>query len=257
MMPSTCGVVRQTGFSLVELMVALALGLLISAAAISLFSTSRRTFALQQAGAQLQQRGQLALRFLAGEVRMAGFAGAEGDAFPGIVTATSDGVPGSADGGAGNDRLTVRYFAAEDCEGHRREQAQGPARVVNTYWVDERGYLLCEGNLAHSLSGGVKLLAGVRGFQVLYGVDNDPDGIPFAGQYVTADAIGGRAVLSVKLSLLLEVASGALDQSEARNWYLLDQTVSTEPAKALRRRFTIDVARRNCPWEGDYPWQRI
>lgn len=253
MPPSISGIVRQTGFSLVELMVAMALGLLISAAAISLFSTSRRTFELQQAGSQLQQRGQLAMRFIAGDVRLAGFADPESDApvLPGIVTEITDGLPGSADGGAGNDRITVSYLASEDCEGHRGEEAQGRARVVNSYWVDQRGYLMCEGNLARSLTGGVKLLAGVRGFQVLYGVDDNQDGIPFAARYVTANAINGRVVLSVKLSLLLEAEGGALDKTEARTWYLLDQDVSTAPARALFRRFTVSVALRN------YPWSRI
>src|SRR5699024_6608791 len=128
MISLTSRIVRQTGFSLVELMMTMVLGSLNSAAAISLFSTSRQTFALQQRSAQLQQRGQLVLRLLAGEVRMAGFAGPGKDVFPGIVTEITDGLPGSVDGGAGNDRLTVRYVASEDCEGHRREQGQGPAR---------------------------------------------------------------------------------------------------------------------------------
>ncbi len=253
MIAPTSGMVRQTGFSLVELMVAMALGLLVGAAALSLFSTSRRTFALQQIGLQLQQHGQLAMRFIADDVRMAGFAGARDDTtvLSGIVTETTDGLPGSTDGGSGNDRLTIRYLAFEDCEGHRSEDAQDRVRVVDTYWVDQRGYLMCEGNLARSLTGGVKLLAGVRGFQVLYGVDDNQDGIPFAGQYVTADAINGRAVLSVKLSLLLAAESNALGESEARTWYLLDQDASIAPARALFRRFTISVALRN------YSWTRI
>lgn len=68
MAPQTFGLARQAGVSLVELMVAMALGLLISAAAIALFATSRRTFELQQTGSRLQQRGQLVMRFITSDV---------------------------------------------------------------------------------------------------------------------------------------------------------------------------------------------
>ena len=63
----------QSGFSLVELMVAMALGLLITGAALSLFSTNQRMFQLQQGESELQEQGYLAMRFIVEDVRMAGF----------------------------------------------------------------------------------------------------------------------------------------------------------------------------------------
>ena len=60
------------GFSLVELMVAMVLGLLLTAAAVSLFSTNQRTFQLQQTMGQLQEQGQLAMRFINQDVRRLG-----------------------------------------------------------------------------------------------------------------------------------------------------------------------------------------
>ena len=52
--PTHLSVGSQQGYTLIELMVALVLGLLISAAAIQLFITSQNTFSLQQGGADVQ-----------------------------------------------------------------------------------------------------------------------------------------------------------------------------------------------------------
>ena len=63
---------RQNGFSLVELMVALVLGLIVSAAAIQLFTTNQKTFVLQQTASQLQQDSQQIMRFLVRDLRKTG-----------------------------------------------------------------------------------------------------------------------------------------------------------------------------------------
>lgn len=242
----------QRGFSLVELMVAMVLGLLLTAAAVSLFSTNQRTFQLQQAQSQEQEQGQLAMRFIDSDVRMAGFVDPSvgGQATNGILTAATSGLPGSSDGGVGgDDRITVSYDASEDCEGNSTVVAPAMTRVVNTYWVDANGDLRCEGNQSTPLTGGVVLLSGVRSFQVLYGVDEAQDGIPFAAQYVTADNIAGRVVLAVRLSLLLSDKVYSLGSSGAnKTYYVLDQDVSVDPTNTLFRQFSSTVALRNYPW---------
>lgn len=63
------------GFSLVELMVALVLGLVIGAAVIQMFLASKTTYRLQDAMARVQENGRFAVNFLAGDIRMAGFMG--------------------------------------------------------------------------------------------------------------------------------------------------------------------------------------
>lgn len=71
----TSSVHSQQGYTLIELMVALSLGLLISAAAIQLFITSQTTFSLQQGGADVQDSSIFGLELMSRNVRMANYGG--------------------------------------------------------------------------------------------------------------------------------------------------------------------------------------
>ncbi|MBI5611491.1 MAG: hypothetical protein HY942_00265, partial [Gammaproteobacteria bacterium] len=63
------------GYSLVELMVALAIGLFILGAVVSLFVTSKSSYRAQEGVDALQENGRYAIRALADDVRLAGFVG--------------------------------------------------------------------------------------------------------------------------------------------------------------------------------------
>lgn len=73
--PTSLILPSQQGYTLIELMVALALGLLISAAAIQLFITSQTTFSLQQGGADVQDTSIFGLEVMSRNVRMANYGG--------------------------------------------------------------------------------------------------------------------------------------------------------------------------------------
>ncbi len=63
------------GFSLVEVMVALLLGLIILAAVAKVFSTSKRTYHFEENSARIQENGRFAMEFMAEDIRMAGYMG--------------------------------------------------------------------------------------------------------------------------------------------------------------------------------------
>ena len=63
---------KSKGFSLVELMVAMLLGLLITGAALQLFLANQQSFALQQTLSRVQEDGQLFVRYLREDLRRAG-----------------------------------------------------------------------------------------------------------------------------------------------------------------------------------------
>lgn len=63
------------GLSLVELMVAITIGLIILAAVVRLFATSRATYTLEEGLARVQESGRFAMEFMAQDIRMAGYAG--------------------------------------------------------------------------------------------------------------------------------------------------------------------------------------
>lgn len=70
--PSTRGI---GGFTLVELMVAVTIGLIILAAVSQIFATSRMSYKLEENLARVQENGRFAMEFLTRDLRMAGFAG--------------------------------------------------------------------------------------------------------------------------------------------------------------------------------------
>lgn len=59
----------QYGFTLIELMIALALGLIVSAAAILMFITAQKSYALQQGMANLQDNTTFGLNYITDEIR--------------------------------------------------------------------------------------------------------------------------------------------------------------------------------------------
>lgn len=70
---------RQKGLSLVELLVALALGAFITVGIIQMFTANRETYQVSVGQARLQENARFAMEFLARPIRMAGFAGCFSD----------------------------------------------------------------------------------------------------------------------------------------------------------------------------------
>lgn len=67
------------GFSLVELMVALLIGLIISIGVVQIFGATRATYQLDESLARAQENGRFALEFLHQDIRHAGYAGCKRD----------------------------------------------------------------------------------------------------------------------------------------------------------------------------------
>lgn len=68
---------RQQGFTLIELMVAIVLGLLITAAAVQLFMTGMISLNMQRAMADIQDNGNFGLSYLTKDLRMANYQAAK------------------------------------------------------------------------------------------------------------------------------------------------------------------------------------
>lgn len=81
---------KQSGLSLIELMIALVLGLVISAAIIQVFLTSKNVYRMQDAMARIQENGRFAVDYIARDLRMAGYMGCGNlDRIPvNVITAT-------------------------------------------------------------------------------------------------------------------------------------------------------------------------
>ena len=256
---------NQNGFSIVELMIALALGSLITLAAVQLFSTNQRTFQLQQGLTDVQEQGRFALDYISRDLRTMGLRDpAVASPDPGLllVDSTVNGVlmPASQDGGAvgaGNDRLTFSFHAKEgdsDCEGDVLLAAAAPALVANTYWV-QGDQLLCAGSIDPATAGLV-LVEGVDSVQVQLGIDTTVDGVPAAGHYRRInEVVATNQVVSVRIGLLVRATQGNLPTSlaPAQDLLVLDRVLTAgDPPLVdvtVRRLFTSTVRARNYVWE--------
>ncbi|MDE3012360.1 MAG: prepilin-type N-terminal cleavage/methylation domain-containing protein, partial [Pseudomonadota bacterium] len=176
----------HAGFSLVELMVAMAITMALSVGMLNLLMSTRSTSLAQNALEQVQEDQRLVLARLIDTVQNAGY-------FPGALnssastvftstqapfTATGQVVYGVSGTGAPGDTLVVRYQAGLpangdqtlDCSGSTNTTA-GNLMMTNQFNVDASGNLVCTVN-----GTAVPLAAGVSNFQVLYGVDTNSDG---------------------------------------------------------------------------------
>ncbi|WIO73645.1 PilW family protein [Porticoccaceae bacterium LTM1] len=82
------------GFSLVELMVALVLGLLLSAGIINIYIDSRRNFNFEEEAARLQENGRYAINLLKSNLTQAGFFGGMTNKLASAQSVTKDCVAG-------------------------------------------------------------------------------------------------------------------------------------------------------------------
>lgn len=200
------------GFSLMELMVALAVGMVLATAAAQLFVTNQVTFNLQRGLGDVQENGSFAMDYINFDVRQAGMA-PQGDSgvnrAKAVVLDVTD-IPGgtaailtqnaksSMAGYPDSDQLTIQYqteFDTTDCEG--KPVAKG-MYVVSRYFLraDTTGAaasgstsaLACDGGWHDKGDGdrpdagiytlhdmgddGVVLMSSVQSFQVMVGVGN-------------------------------------------------------------------------------------
>lgn len=197
---------RTQGFTMLELMVATALGLLLSAAAIQLFLANQVSLNFQRGMNDVQANGRFIIDQITRDVRMAGLGsvtesgtnnGSAGlpftvDQIANLATiaptSTALNRNGFATTGAVNglltdsDQLVVQYMALNaivDCEGNN--VAAGRVMVARYFVREDNGQstLACDGG-SHNGSAdlqsygdnGAALLSGVDSFQVLYGVDD-------------------------------------------------------------------------------------
>ncbi|MDO6452961.1 PilW family protein [Neptunomonas phycophila] len=80
----------QAGFSLIELMVALVLGLVLMGAVVNSFLSSSQTYRVQEALSRSQESARFALEIIGQELRMAGFDNPRGAVLQGFAATEAD-----------------------------------------------------------------------------------------------------------------------------------------------------------------------
>jgi len=263
--PSSVGSRRQAGLTLVELMVAVVLGLLIAAASVAALVVARQGFKSVDSAAQMRENARFAASLIQRIAVQAGFENAAygqitinkepgvagfDDALVGDVSGWSTAPAGITDGSRssgcggvtdtscrnGSDVLIVRYWGVSragaadgtmiNCAG--MAEPEGADRAYSIFHVVRSAAgeptLACTyRSPATGVWATVPLVAGVEGFQVLYGTDvNDTDSV--ADQYLRAaqlvntptavPADNWRRVRTLRIGLVIRGPAGdAVDRA--------------------------------------------
>ena len=220
----------QFGLSLVELMISMALASIIAAAAIAMLVSDAQSSRFQLNKVASHTSGRFAFDFVLADLRRAGYS--ERTKIPGAVSGVK------SETFAVSDQLSISYDAAlvenQDCVGNPIVATPTTNQVVNTYSVqeiDDVNVLMCNGN---------PLMAGVDGFQVLFGVDNDKNGT--IDTYVEpGDQAAGADVLTVQVAMLVAAQERAGENIE-QQYQLLN--VSSGPMNDGRARTLFTATER-------------
>ncbi|GAB3034394.1 PilW family protein [Bowmanella dokdonensis] len=272
---------KDKGFSLVELMISLTLGLLISGAIVQVMVSNQVTERLNRAVASVQENGRYFITRIRGDLMMTGFYDTlspdldrsvdiiDEESFlqhravvlPGdFVNAPGLGAQQGANGA--NDRLVVAFQASEDCRGAEFGYGGDEFFVVNEYYIDDeqlkcRGY---DGRVLRGLrsapvgsdSDPVVLLDQIASFQLLYGIANNQDAGDFSARpirYVAADQLAAErladsAVVTIRIAVLLK-GDGKIALNNEPDFRLLTEEQQTPPGQHLFKQFETTISLRN------------
>jgi type IV pilus assembly protein PilW len=173
---------RQQGFTLLELMVAITVGLFLLGALLTVQQTNRSAFVSQNQLAQLQDNQRMAMSILADVVQSAGYfpdptINVAATTFPAAgAFAASQPISGTYTAAAPGDTLAVRFATASgdgvlNCSGLANTSG-ATTMYVNTFsvvGVAGNRQLVCTMNGTQ-----YTLISGVDNFNVVYGVKTNP-----------------------------------------------------------------------------------
>ena len=227
--PGTAAKSAQSGFTLVELMIALVLGLIVISAVINVYIGSTRSARFSDGLRAMQENGRHGISALQRGIRLAGYTPFPNEQFNSFDILA-----------ASQDSLVVRSRETYDCNGQPTTDNDGLA--VNSYrWIPEDRQIICRGSSAAATD--MPLIDGVDGFRVLYGIDADGD--DFSETYRPyAATLDSREINTIRFALLV-ASDGAIRSRDIEETHtLLDQQYSTND-RVSRRVFTTTVMLRN------------
>ncbi|WP_326536511.1 PilW family protein [Pseudorhodoferax sp.] len=239
---------RESGRMLLELIVALALGMMVVLAALGTLAFVQASATVHGDALRLQQRADLAIQVIGTQLRQAGaieLVETEGGmvrfstAFDGHA-GSGHAVRGENGRGARPDTLNASHQddgEARDCLGNRPDAGAQGVRMDSRFSLAE-GSLRCLG--AHAATGSQVIVDGVEDFQVLYGMRSAPteDG-PF--RFVDADGVGERwhEVGAVQVCLQLRSDGRHPEAAGVRNCQGADQAADGRLRRVAHATFSL------------------
>lgn len=248
---------NQSGYTLIELLISVSLGLAMMSVAMQYLIGSSASFNATETASRIQENGRFALSMITDDLRMAGYGDPNSGARPGyFLTTACDSFDPCTSNGANTDpdRIAIWYDppaddgSETDCTG----SALGAnTQVANVYYLatNENGVssLMCRGfdvtaNAWNASS--QPLIDGIDNLQVLYGINNNG-----SSSYISADDMTAEnwdEIVSVRIAVLvstgLESGSSGV---ETRTYELVDAPEISLTDAFNRRVFSTTVVINN------------
>ncbi len=272
----------QQGFTIIEIMITLTLGLLISGAIVQVMVSNSVTEKLNRAMASAQESGRFIVSRMRADVLMTGrydmlspalntdvdiveeasFLRNHPIPLPGDFTAAP--LVGARQGAAGaNDTLVISMQGLRDCRGYKLGyDANEEFYVVNEYFVDGtqlkcrgydgrvlRGQKAAEGNNGDAA---FTILDDVESFQVIYGITDNTQTVNSSGRpvrYVPADQLVGvlnntTQVVAVRMAILVK-GDSEITVDPVPFFKLLNEDPIRPAEKRLFKQFETTITLRN------------
>ncbi len=235
--PKQKSIKGQKGFSLIEMMVAMLIGLFLLGGVVSVYISSSQSSRVNNGLRTMQENGRYALTLLRNSIQISGYIS---DYDPSAVI---DPFPA-----ASNTSITVSYEADTDCTGANTTTYAAPNTgiVRDSFQVNTDNELTC---IPRQTNSPQILIEGVDAMRILYGLDDDNDGT--ADRYVSANvvnAVGPTAwqnnVSSVRIALLMNSVTNIKPTADTKTYTLLD-TTTTLTDRMLHKVFTTTILIRN------------
>jgi type IV pilus assembly protein PilW len=256
---------KKQGFTIIELMISMLIGLFLLATMITLYLSNKRSYQEQQQFNMLEDSGRNALyeltdiiqhtgyrtkdlhplnsNFITGSVTAASCTTGTNISDTSIINATSD---------ASSDVIGVTYYADSnlnrDCSGTTLPSrcalgnAPDPAAAIiyNSFNIDSSGTipeLKCSSSLS---STAITLVKGIENIQVNYGVDQNGDNR--VDNYMNAAMVSTESawnqVISVQVAVLARTLKEVNETAKAQSYVLLDKKIDIRADKYHRAVFS-------------------
>ena len=237
---------RQSGMTLIEIMVALVISLFLLAGLLQMFIATRQSARVQENLSRVQENGRFGIEYINRVIRQAGYRSKTTIIMKGKTFKQEFDVnqaDGSNDDGYNASDILITRFEGEDAgQGEVRnclnEVIISPAISTDILSINDSNNLQCQ-------SGGTTqpILENVEDMQILYGERKDGTASGNVA-YVPASDIGNwDNVFSIRVSLVLKTTEDLL--TDTPQPYEINGVETTPPDRRLYRVFTTTVALRN------------
>ncbi len=263
---------RQRGLSMIELMLAMVLGIFLIGGISTVYISSKKTYKATNQLSQQDENARIAIKALREHIEHAGYMTTGIRNFAHMVTSTPSSV--NCSGGDSNivnassirlsknnlnsfgDSVAVAFRAdsrlLRDCSGGGLPAAclssSAASMVYNSFFVAQPNAsrppaLYCGGSRNYVIQ---PLAEGVENIQFLYGEDNDgADNGWVVSQYVTANAVTDWSnIIAIKAALLVRSVDTVFDYAESKNYNLFGESITTND-KYQRAVYTTTIYLRN------------